>query len=57
MTVRRAAVPWLWPMLFAYTTILPTYTVICLQRKFGQGPCTLIVAYRMITRGDALNMY
>ena len=31
--------------------------MICIQKKFGQGPSTPIVLYRMLTHGDALNMF
>ena len=56
MPARRASGPWLWPMMFTYTAILPTYLVVCLQRKFRQGQSPLIVPYRIVIHGNALNM-
>ena len=54
MPVRISSCPWFWPILFTYTTILPTYPVVCLQMKFGQVPSPYIVPYIMIIHWDVL---
>ena len=54
--VRRASMPWLWPMILTYTTILPTYPVVCLQRNFEQGTSPLIVPYKMLVHRDSLHV-
>ena len=54
--VIRAYGTWLWPILFTYTTILPIYPVVCLQRNFVQSQILLVVPYRIIIYGYALNM-
>ena len=56
MQVIRSYGPLLCPMLFTYTTILPTYPVVYLQRNFLQGPIPPIVTYIIITHEDALYM-
>ena len=54
--VIRAPVPWLWTMLFTYTTIIPTSPVVYPQRKFWQGPSPPIMTYRMLIHWDDLHM-
>ena len=56
MPVRRASGPCLWPIVFTYKTILPTYPVVCIHRNFGQGPSPLMFPYIILTHWDALNM-
>ena len=56
ISLRRASGPWLWNIMFTYITILPTYTVVCIQRKFVQVPSPLIVPYIILIHGDAMNM-
>ena len=56
MTVIRASIPWLCPILFTYTTIITTYPVVCLQIKFGKGPSPLIVSYIILVHGDTLHI-
>ena len=56
MPVRRASGPWILTILCTYTTLIPTSPVVCVQRKFGQGPSPLIVPYIMLIHRDALHM-
>ena len=56
MTVRRSYGPFICPMPFTCTTILPTYPVVFLLSNFGQVPSPPIVPYIMIIHWYALHM-
>ena len=56
MPVWISSVPWLCPMSFTYTTILPTYLVVFIQSNFVKVPIRNIIPYRMIIHGFALHM-
>ena len=56
MPERRSSVTCICPILFTYKTILLTSLVLCLQRKFEQGPSALTVTHRTLIHWDTLYM-